>query len=337
MVPEMAAAARKVIGIDVGGTKLLAGVVDAELEIYHRTQRNMVGLDQGAIVDTIAEAVNEARDAEPDVEAVGFGIPCLIDRRTGVAVIAVNLPIADLPFRDIMRERLGLPVFIDNDATVATLAEQRFGAGRGADNVVGLTIGTGIGGGLVLDGKLYHGHVGAAAELGHMVIDEDGPPCQGQCPNHGCLEAVASGMAIGREGALAAQQEPESALGAAATDGIEITGELVTDLALEGDEVARMVLGQIGRKLGVGLSNIVNIFDPEVIVVGGGAMAAGDLLLDPAREELRRRALPPGRDLVRVVPAQFGPEAGMLGAALLAIDELKDSAAAGAGSRRTSS
>ena len=134
-----------------------------------------------------------------------------------------------------------------------------------------------------------------------MVVDADGPPCQGQCPNRGCLEAVASGMAIGREGRLAAEQEPDSALGAAVADGLEITGELVTELALEGDEVARMVLGQIGSKLGVGLSNIVNIFDPEVIVVGGGAMAAGDLLLGPAREELRRRALPPGRDLVRVV------------------------------------
>jgi glucokinase len=333
----MAAAARKVIGIDVGGTKLLAGVVDEELETYHRGHQVVHGLGQGELIDAITDAVNEARDVEPDVEAVGFGIPCLIDRRSGVAVIAVNLPIADLPFRDIMRERLGLPVFIDNDATVATLAEQRFGAARGADNVVGLTIGTGIGGGLVLGGRIYHGHVGAAGELGHMVIDEDGPPCQGQCPNHGCLEAVASGTAIGREGALAAQQEPDSALGAAAADGIEVTGELVTDLALEGDEVARMVLGQIGRKLGVGFSNIVNVFDPEVIVVGGGAMAAGDLLLDPAREELRRRALPPGRDLVRVIAAQFGDDAGMLGAALLAIDELKESAPAGAAARRTSS
>src|SRR5687768_15695521 len=129
----MAAKARKVIGIDIGGTKLLAGVVDQELEVYHRIHRVVQGLDQGALMDTITEAVNEARDAEPDVEAVGFGIPCLIDQRSGVAVIAVNLPIADLPFRDMMRERLGLPVFIDNDANVATLAEQRFGAARGAD------------------------------------------------------------------------------------------------------------------------------------------------------------------------------------------------------------
>jgi glucokinase len=316
-------AAPKVIGIDLGGTKLLAGVIDESLEVYARVDRIVQGLNEGAILDTIAEAIDEVREVEPAVEAIGLGIPCLIDQRTGMAVIAVNLPLVEVPFRDIMRERFGLPVYIDNDANVTTLVEQRAGAARGALDVVGLTIGTGIGGGIVIDGHIYRGFVGAGAELGHMVIDEDGPPCQGQCPNRGCLEAVASGAAIGREGAVAAEQEPDSALGAAIADGLEITGEVVTDLALEGDEVARMVLGQIGRKLGVGLANIVNIFNPEVIVVGGGAMAAGDLLLDPAREELRRRALPPGRELVRVVPAQFGPEAGMLGAALLAFDELE--------------
>ena len=315
---------RKVIGIDLGGTKLLAGVVDEELEVYQRVHRVVTGLGQGEIVDAVADAVEEARQAAPETEAVGFGIPCPIDQRTGTAVICVNLPIHDLPFRDIMRERTGLPVAVENDSTAATLAEQRFGAAKGAQDVVGLTIGTGIGGGLVLAGRVYSGHIGAGSELGHMVVDADGPPCQGQCPNRGCLEAVASGTALGREGAMAAEQEPESALGVAAADGLEITGELVTQVALEGDEVARMVLGQIGRKLGVGLANIVNIFNPEVIVVGGGAMAAGDLLLDPAREELRQRALPPGRDLVRVVAARFGAESGMLGAAVLAFDELGD-------------
>lgn len=318
---------RKVIGIDVGGSKLLAGVIDEDLETYSRVRRSMHGLGQGEILDVLTEAVEEARMAQPDVEAVGFGLPCLIDQRTGTAVIAVNLPIANLPFRDIMRERINLPVFIDNDGNATTLAEQRLGAAKGADNVVGLTIGTGIGGGLVLGGKVYRGHVGAGAELGHMVIDEDGPSCQGQCPNQGCLEAVASGTAIGREGMIAAEHEPDSALAAAAADGLQITGELVTDVALEGDEVARMVLGQIGRQLGVGLANMVNIFDPEVIVVGGGAMRGGDLLLEPAREELRRRALPPGRDLVKVVAAQFGEEAGMIGAGLLALDQLEAKAA----------
>jgi glucokinase len=246
----------------------------------------------------------------------------LIDQSTGVAVIAVNLDIENLRFRDVMQERLGLRVFMDNDGNVTTLVEARFGAGNGASDVVGLTIGTGIGGGLVLNGRVYRGHWGAGAELGHMVVDEDGPRCQGNCPNRGCLEAVASGTAIGREGVIAAEEEPESELGQALAGDQNITGALVTTLALGGDEVSRMVLGHVGRQLGVGLSSIANIFNPEVVVIGGGAMAAGDLLLEPAREELRARGLPPNRDQVRVVPAKFGPEAGMLGAAVMAFDEL---------------
>jgi glucokinase len=313
---------RKVIGIDLGGTKLLAGAIDEHLGVRRSAYRIIHNLDQATLLDSIVDAIDEIREGESDVQAVGFGIPCTIDQRSGVAVIAVNLPIHDLRFRELMEERLGLPVFIDNDANVATLVEQRFGAAQGAENVVGLTIGTGIGGGMVLGGRVYRGYVGAGGELGHMVVDEDGPRCQGQCPNRGCLEAVASGVAIAREGAIAAHGEPDSALGAAAADGLEITGQFVTELALEGDELARMVLGQIGRKLGVGLSNIVNIFNPEVIVLGGGAMAAGDFLIQPARDEMMRRALPPGRDLVKVVRANFRDEAGMLGAAVLAFDEL---------------
>lgn len=316
----MAAKPRRVIGVDLGGTKLLAGVVDEQMDVHMRVHRAVIGLSQGDLIDAIADAISEAHQEEPDAEAVGLGVPCLLDQRRGVAVIAANLPIAELPLRQIMEERIDLPLFLDNDANVATLAEHRFGAAQGVDTVVGLTIGTGIGGGLVLDGRMYRGNNGAASEIGHMVIDADGPLCA--CSNRGCLESVASGVAIGREGKIAAEQEPDSALGAAVADGLEITGELVTELGLEGDEVARMVLGQIGSKLGIGLSNIVNIFDPEVIVIGGGAMAAGELLLGPAREELRRRALPPGRDLVRVVEAKFGPDAGMLGAAVLAFDGL---------------
>jgi glucokinase len=322
IVPEVARSGRKVIGIDLGGTKLLAGAIDEHLGVRRSAYRIIHNLDQARLLDSIVDAIEEIKEGEPDIQAVGFGIPCTIDQRSGVAVVAVNLPIHDLRFRELMEERLELPVFIDNDANVATLVEQRFGAAQGASDVIGLTIGTGIGGGMVLGGRVYRGYVGAAGELGHMVVDEDGPRCQGQCPNRGCLEAVASGVALAREGLLAAQGEPDSALGAAAADGLEITGQFVTELALEGDELARMVIGQIGRKLGVGLSNITNIFNPEVIVLGGGAMAAGDLMLQPARDEMMRRALPPSRDLVKVVRANFRDEAGMLGAAVLAFDEL---------------
>jgi glucokinase len=313
---------RKVIGVDIGGTKLLAGVVDEQLEVHARAHRPVHGLPQQQIVDTLVEAVSELRGAVDGVDGVGFGIPCLIDQPSGVAVMAVNLDITHFPFRDTMTDRLGLPVAMDNDANLMTLVEQRFGAARGDSDVVGLTLGTGVGGGLVLGGQLYRGSVGSAAELGHMVIKEDGPRCQGNCPNNGCLEAFVSGTAIGREGQVAAVEEPDSELGKAEVAGEKITGELVTQLALGGDEVSRMVLGHIGRLLGVGLANFVNIFNPQSIVVGGGVMAAGDLLLEPARTELRARALEPNRDLVRVVAAKFGPEAGMLGAAVMALDEL---------------
>lgn len=313
---------RKVIGIDLGGTKLLGGVVDEQLEVHDRVHRVVTGMSDKAVIDAIVDSALELLGRNPDVQAAGFGIPCLIDQDTGTAVMCVNLPLTDVPFRDVMSERLGIPVFIDNDANVTTLAEVRFGAARGALDVVGLTIGTGIGGGLVLGGKLYRGAAGSGAELGHMVIDQDGPRCQGNCPNNGCLEAFASGNAIGREGTEAAEQEPDSELGRAAAAGEVITGELVTQLALGGDEVSRMVVGQVGRRLGVGLSSFVNMFNPEVIVIGGGAMAAGDLLLEPARAEMMARSLRPNRDQVKVVPARFGNDAGMLGAGVLALDEL---------------
>jgi glucokinase len=313
---------RKVVGVDLGGTKMLAGVIDEQLEVHDRIHRVVTGMSEQAVIEEIVEAVLELIERNPDVQAAGFGIPCLIDQREGNAVMCVNLPLADVPFRDVMSERLGIPVFIDNDGNVTTLAEARFGAARGAREVVGLTIGTGIGGGLVLGGKVYRGHAGSGAELGHMVIDQSGPRCQGNCPNNGCLEAFASGNAIGREGTEAAEQEPDSELGRAAAAGEVITGELVTQLALGGDELSRMVVGQVGRMLGIGLANFVNIFNPEVIVVGGGAMAAGDLLLEPARAEMKARALRPNRDQVKVVAARFGGDAGMLGAGVLALDEL---------------
>src|SRR5215212_4638901 len=161
-----------------------------------------------------------------------------------------------------MRERLGLPVFLDNDGNVMALAEQRFGAARGTQDVIGLTLGTGVGGGIVIDGRVFRGSMGAGAEIGHMVIDANGPPCQGNCPNHGCLETFVSGTALAREARIAADQEPDSELAVRALDE-ELTGALVTTMALGGEELSRMVLGQVGRMLGVGLASLVNVFNPE--------------------------------------------------------------------------
>lgn len=312
-----------VIGVDLGGTKVLAGVLDDDLNVHHRVYRTVHGLHQQELIETVVSVVEEVRAAAPgEVTAAGFGIPCLIDQRTGVATMAVNLPISNMPFRDVMAERLGLPVQVDNDANVAALAEFRAGAAQGVTDAVVLTLGTGIGGGLILGGELYRGAIGAGAELGHMVIDLNGPRCQGNCPNHGCLEAMASGTALTREGVRAARERPESLLGRALADGREVTGALVTELAHDGDAAAIETLALIGRNLGVGIANFLNIFNPDVVVIGGGVVAAGDLLLEPARQEAARRALPTTRDHARIVVASYGPEAGMVGAGALALDGL---------------
>src|SRR5256714_14696595 len=284
---------RPVIGVDAGGTKLLAGVVQADLTIGHRVRRLWSGGDRAEVLDTMVEAVSQARAAAPGVTAVGFGIPALLDFAAGIAESSVHLPLEALPFRDVMTERLALPVYVDNDANLAALAEQRIGAARGAQNVVMLTLGTGIGSGIVIDGRAFRGSSGAGAEIGHMTIDQHRPPCQGTCPGRGCLEVMASGTAIGREGTDAGRRDPASALGRAVAQRGVLTGEEVTVLALAGDDAACSVLAAVGRSLGAGIASGVNIFEPEVVVVGGGGSAAGHLPLDPPRGAVVRRARRP--------------------------------------------
>ncbi len=315
-----------VIGVDLGGTKLLAGAVDPALNVHHRATRSARADDHGAVLDTVVSAVAEVRDAiesaSGSVGAVGIGIPALIDTERAIAVMSTHLPLAGVPFRDLVAERVGLPVFVDNDANAAMLAEWRFGAARGCSDAALLTIGTGIGGGLVLGGALQRGSQGAGAELGHMVVQADGPPCNGNCPNHGCLESVCSGTALAREARRLAAERPNSELGRALAAGREISGPLVTDLAHDGDAAAIEALAVIGRWLGVGVANLVNMLNPDVVVIGGGVIAAGELLLAPARAVVAERAMSPSKEHVRIVPSRFGAESGMLGAATLALDGL---------------
>jgi glucokinase len=311
------------VGVDLGGTKILVGVVGENRSVLYEDQERSAGQSQDQLLDTIEREVREALDARPKAAAACLGIPCTIDRKLGIAITAVNLPIRNLPIRDEMRERLGIPVFIENDANVAAVAEHRFGAARGTHDAVMLTIGTGIGGGVIIDGELYTGAIGAASEPGHMVVDANGPPCQGNCPNHGCLETFTSGTALARDGRAAAERAPDSALGKAIAEGGEFTGKTVTDAASAGDATACAVVEEAGRMLGVGLSSLANIFDPAVIILGGGvAKAVGARMIDPAREELRSRALPPMNE-VPVKMAELGPEAGMVGAAEVAKIELE--------------
>jgi glucokinase len=297
----------RTIGVDVGGTKIAAGVIDRDGGIGPRLERPTPTGSQEDLLAGLDEMVEELRSEE--VVAIGFGLPSTIDQRSGRAISSVHIPLADLDFRDRMRERFSLPVGIDNDANGATLAEWQIGAGRGTRYMVMLTLGTGVGGGLVLDGKIYRGAVGAAAELGHMVLSYGGEPCGGTCEGHGHFEQFASGRAADR----AAREILGEAAGAR---------ELVA-AAREGDDAALEAMHEIGRRLGAGIGTLINVFDPEVVVLGGGFSSALDLLLDSAREVVAQEALPPGRTSARIVPAELGGDAGMIGAGLVGFEALE--------------
>ncbi len=309
------------IGVDLGGTKMLVGVL-AGTEALWESREASTGQTEDELVELLVREIEEAKQARPDAKAVGLGIPATIDHDSGVAVSAVNLPLSDLPIRDLVSKRVGLPVFVDNDANVAAFAEYLYGAAQGKPDTVMLTIGTGIGGGLILNGEIYRGSTGAGAELGHTVIQADGPPCQGNCPNHGCVEALASGTALGREGRAAAESSPDSAIGKLLAEGKTVDGKAITEAALAGDETSIAVFDLIGSRLGVACASFANIFQPAAIVVGGGVIAAGDLLLDPVRREVRERALKPMNE-TPILAATLGNDAGVIGAAALARTELE--------------
>ena len=309
------------IGVDLGGTKVAVGVVGGEREVLYQASEPVANYDTDGLIDALERAIRKAMESVPEARGVGLGIPCTIDQERGVAINAVNLPLTDVPLRDLMEQRLGTPVFIDNDANLAALGEQLHGAGRGSRSTVMLTVGTGVGGGIVIDGEVFRGPSGAGVELGHVSVEADGPPCQGSCPNRGCVETMSSGTALGRDGSAAAIEHPDSALGRIRAEGGTIDGRAVVEAAMAGDEVARKLVQRAGYYLGVAMASIANIFEPEVITVGGGVCAAGELLIAPARTELVARALPP-MNQARVTRAELGPDAGMYGGAALAAIEL---------------
>ncbi|MBD0349117.1 MAG: ROK family protein [Thermoleophilia bacterium] len=301
-----------VIGVDLGGTKLLAGIVGVDGTIHARAERPTPVGSEEELLHALEEVVDDLF-AGRDVAAVGFGIPSTIDRRTGEVVTSVHIPLGGVRLADRMRSRFGVPIAVDNDGNAATLAEWAIGAGRGTSHMIMLTLGTGIGGGLILGGRLYRGAVGAGGELGHMIVDHDGPPCGPGCRGHGHFEALASGR---------------TADGRARELGLADARELV-GAARAGDGRAVAALAEIGRAVGAGIASLVNVFNPEMIVIGGGFAAAGELILAPARDVLSREALSPGRDVVRVVLAELGRDAGLVGAGLAAYEAL------GAGSEWT--
>jgi glucokinase len=309
-----------VIALDMGGTKLAVAAVDREgvvLEgVRHRTDTS----SQDALVTQLERAIAEL--ASDETAALGVGIPSLIDQRAGRAGGSVNVPLAGVDLRDRLAKRFGVPVALENDANAAALAEHRVGAGRGTKHMVMLTVGTGIGGGLILNGELYRGARGMAGELGHITIDFDGLPCQGFCPGIGHLEALASGTAADRLAERTAEERPDGSLARARAAGRKIDPPLTLELARAGADDALAVVGEIGYRLGVGIASYVNVFNPELVVVGGGLSAAGDLVLEPARRVVAARALPPARESVRIVVAELGPDAGLIGAGLVAFEAL---------------
>jgi glucokinase len=309
-----------VIAIDLGGTKLAAGILDRKGAVVRATERRTDTSNQDELLAQIDGAIAEHMNG--DIGALGIGIPSLIDQRAGRAGSSVNVPLAGVHLRDQLSTRFGLPVAIENDANAAALAEHRFGAGRGTEHMVLLTLGTGIGGGLILNGELYRGSLGAAGELGHITIDLNGSRCQGSCPGIGHLEVLASGTAADRLAEDVAQTRPNGGLGRALAQGRQVDPRLTVELATAGDPDACEVLNTIGYRLGVGIASYVNIFNPELVVIGGGFSRAGELVLEPARKVVAERALPPARDAVRIELAVLGPEAGLIGAAVVGFEAL---------------
>jgi glucokinase len=295
------------IGVDLGGTKILAGIVARDGSVVRRHERPTPQDSQEHVLGELEAAVAELLDES--VCSVGFGVPSPIDQEQGVVVSCVNVPLENAPVRERMRERFGLPVGLDNDANAAAIGEWRAGAGRGEDDVLMITLGTGVGGGVIVGAKPFRGRNGAGAEFGHVVIVHDGRPCQGACTGHGHLEAYVSGSA-----ATAAARE---------TFGPSADAHRLVRLANEGDAKAKELLAEVGRHLGSGIGSFVNVFGPQLVLLGGGfGVAAYEYLHGPAEEVVRREALEPMRGAVRLAKAELGTAAGLIGAAFVGFEAL---------------
>ena len=304
------------IGVDVGGTKIAAGMVNAKGEILDEV-RYPTPHSPEKLVEAIAGAISEVGDGF-EADAACLAVPGLILAEENRVVFSPNLrAVEGIPLKDELEPRIGLPLTIENDGNAAAWGEFRFGVGSEADHLVFVTLGTGIGGGVITHGVLMRGAQGSGGELGHVTVQATGPRCA--CGNCGCLEALASGTAIGRRAREVAVEHSDSALGRLAARR-KVLGEDVTELAREGDGMALSVLAEAGTWLGVGLAGFVNGFNPEVVAVGGGVMEAGEMVLGAARREVRLRSRPPSRDLAEIKVATLGPKSGVLGAAALARD-----------------
>lgn len=318
--PAVSTKPRTTIGVDVGGTSTKAGIVDSHGKVLARAERPTErSSGTKGIIAVVEELLELRRDVGVEVIAVGVGAAGFVDFATGTVTFSPNLVYDDPHIAAALESRVALPVAVDNDANAAAWGERAFGACRGLDHLVLLTLGTGIGSGIVADGRPVRGATGTGAELGHMIIDPDGPECS--CGLRGCLEQFASGKAIMRMAREAARRDPSSSMIAFAGSVEAISGEDVAKAAREYDEPAREVLRRAGVSLAIGLSNIVNVFDPEAIVLGGSVVKAGEPFLGVARDHLARMLAAQRRRPTRLDVTSLGNDAGIVGAAALALEE----------------
>lgn len=315
-----------ILAVDIGGTKIMTALFSPDGKLLARDVRpTLVDEGVGSVIERICSAIDNLLDnnGQKASHLGGIGIACAGGIDSGRGVVVTPSPNmadwVDIPLADIVRERFNIGTFVVNDASAAALGEHRAGAGRGVNNLVLFTLGTGIGGGIIADGELYLGAIGAAAEVGHMTVDVNGPECG--CGNTGCLEMLASGRVVERDAIKRVSRGESSSLSemvGGKTD--DITAEMVGTAAKNGDPLALDVLSRAAYYLGVGMVNVVNIFNPDMIVLGGGMAELGDLFIGPGRKMVAERAFPVSSRAVRVVTAQLGNEAGVYGAAAFALE-----------------
>ena len=311
------------IASDLGATNLRIGLVSMKGQLEQKIELETPQDNPDEVINLIVNAVSRLDIKNKAVSGIGVGIGGLVDFDNGKVLYAPNFTFKNIYLKEILSSKFKLPVFVDNDANTAALGEKIYGSGKNIDNMVLLTLGSGIGGGIIIDGQIYRGSSGVAGEIGHMIIQIGGPKCM--CGNEGDLESLASGRALDREARKAVRNSKDSLMFKLADGNIErVNGILVTKAALQGDELANKLISQHAQKLAVGLANVVNIFDPELIVLSGGMSETGNLLLSPAKKALKNLIFADIKNVTKIVFGDLGPEAGILGAAALVFKQLEE-------------
>ncbi len=316
----------KYIGVDLGGTKILTAVADkngkiiAEKKLPTETESGQEKIKEN-IFKSIYDVMDKAKLHKDDIRAIGIGSPGPLDVENGIIYECSNLPIKNMPIVDLIEEKTGIPTSLENDANTAALGEKVFGAGKKVDNLLYMTISTGVGGGIIIDGKIYYGVNGNAGEVGHMLIDPSGPKCG--CGNHGCLESFSSGTAIKNMAKRAIENNESNLLKEFAEKEGEISGKVVSLAANEGDEIALKIYKKAGHYLGIGMANLVNIFNPEMIILGGGVMKSKEYFLPEAKKVLKEKALKAPVDIVKIREAILGDKIGVKGAIAVAMQKVE--------------